>query len=1042
LLRRPASLCLLVVFAGLTTALGPASGVAAPSPAPAWSIALHSYPTNLVPGSSAEVEGQPGFLVVATNIGAAATDGAFELSLTLPPGVEPNPAAAANGFYGATETKLSCEAIGNEVSCGGSGPVLEPGGIAQVNVPVKVSPAAPEAVTASAAVAGGGAATATLSAATTISAGLPAFSLLPIGESLGGPVTAADGSAATQAGSHPYAVRIGLGFPLRVEADESVGAVGGGVKDLYLDLPPGLVVNPRATAALCTEAQLETSGVGCPDAAQVGVFTLESAAARTLYASRFPLFNMVPPGGSALQLGTELTEGVFVHVEGGLRSDGTYGLSASIRDVPALVAIGGAEVTLWGSPTDPSHDYSRGPCLATGSACPVERSGVPLLTLPSRCGGLEVLSRADSWIRPDVLVERATPSAVIDGCNRLAYAPSLRVQLSSDLTDSPTGLGLELAFPQALSGTLAEAATRELRIELPQGLAISPGGADGPVGCGPAAIGLLTAPGQIPAGFDPSPPSCPNAAKVGGVEIATPLIGHPLRGSAYLAAPAENPFGSLFVLYLTVVDPSSGIVVKLAGKVEADPVDGQLTVIVPEFPQLPIEALRLSTFAGSRALLRTPSGCGSFVANSTLTPWSSPEGALARPAAAFELQRALSGDCRQAQPTRASFAAGAVSPRAGAYSPLLLQLSRQDGTQPFRRVEVSLPPGLSAALPAVATCADAPAAAGSCPADSRVGAVAIAAGPGPLPLQLQGDAYLAGPHAGAPLSLAIVVPAVAGPFDLGRVVVRVALRVDPSSAAVRAVSDPLPLIFAGVPLDVRSLSLTLDRARFTRNPTSCDPAAITAEMFSPGGSASLESRFQVGGCAGLGFRPKASVRLLGATHRGARPGLRAVVTPRPGDAALRRVAITLPSSELLASRSLGAVCTASEFEAGRCPVRSRHGRMTVWSPLTRSPLRGSMYLRASRNRLPDLVASLDGIVHVNLVARLDSVGGRLRATFRSLPDVPLNRAVIEIEGGRRGLLVNAGGFCREQPRSALQLLSHSGKARSLAPTVAGKCAHN
>jgi hypothetical protein len=318
--------------------------------------------------------------------------------------------------------------------------------------------------------------------------------------------------------------------------------------------------------------------------------------------------------------------------------------------------------------------------------------------------------------------------------------------------------------------------------------------------------------------------------------------------------------------------------------------------------------------------------------------------------------------------------------------------------------------------------------------------VDVGAGAGPTPLHLDGEVYLAGPYKGAPLSLAIATPAAAGPFDLGTLVVRVALEVDPKTAQVHAVSDPLPRILRGIPLDIRSLQVQLDRPGFTRNPTSCDPASVAARATATTGQSSpLSSHFQLGRCLRLGFRPSVSVRFFGPTDRGAHPTYRTVIRARPGDANIRRVAVTLPGTELLDYRRIGAICSRAEFAAESCPPGSIRGRAKAWSPLLGRPLEGPVYLRAGKGKLPDLVLALKGQVDVELSARIDSVRGRIRSTFEGLPDVPLRKVMLTMKGGRSGMLVHSGGLCARPRRATASLGAHNSKTHLASPLVKAAC---
>jgi hypothetical protein len=1036
-----------VVLAALAGLLAPAGALAAPA-APAWSATLTAYPTIFAHKTTGDNGSPPGYLLVATDLGGAPTSGEFTIVDTLPSGLSFAISEGAYGSYGTQDIPLTCATSGQTLSCSGGEPALRPGETVHLNIPVKVAAGAFHSVRNEATIEGGGAAAVTAAVDTPVGIGFPAFGLLPGEAGLHGLISNADGSPATQAGSHPYQVSIGMGFPSRTGSGE-LFAVGGGVRDLTVELPRGMVVNPEAVGTRCIESQLQSQS-GCPNDSQVGTLTLVLSPNRDpLTAPTLGLYRMAPPPGVAVEFGAELFEGAYAHMLARLRSDGNYGLSAGIDDISANSAspLLGAEVTLWGNPSDESHDAVRGSCLNGGGACPVDRTDTAFLTLPGSCGGpLATRVWADSWAEPWSLGKGSVASPAIDGCNGPEFEPSFFLQPSTDRADSPIGLSVRLHIPQENDfDGLAQANLRDATIVLPDGLTANLAAAGGLGACSAGEAGLSTEVGQTRLRFTAASATCPAAAKLGTVEIVSPLIDHPLRGAIYLAEPYENPFGSLLAIYLAIDDPQSGIVFKLPGRIEADPGSGRLSVHLEENPELPFEDVRLDFFDGPRSVLRTPVACGTYVAGSVLTPWSSPEGANAAPSDSFAILTTPASGARcpssEAEaPNRPSFSAGALAPEAGAHSPFVLQLSRGDGSQRLAAVDATLPPGLSGRLAGVRSCSDAQVAAASCPAASEVGTVDVGAGAGSAPLHLSGRAYLAGPYKGAPLSLAVLTPAIAGPFDLGAVVVRVALFVDPRLAQIHAVSDPLPRILQGIPLDVRSLALALDRPNFTLNPTSCDPTSVAALVTSAvGQSVPLTNRFQVGDCARLGFKPRVAVRLLGPTHRGAHPKLRAALIARRGDANLSRAAITLPGTALLDSRRIRDVCDRAAFAADRCPGGSVYGHARAWTPLLDRPLEGPVYLRSGKGRLPDLVASMSGQVNLDLRARLDSARGRLRTTFSALPDVPLSKVVLTLDGGREGLLANTGGLCRGRPRADARLDGQNGKAHDASPAVMTDC---
>ena len=790
-----------------------------------------------------------------------------------------------------------------------------------------------------------------------------------------------------------------------------------------------------------------------------------------------PLFNMVPPPGVPAEFAFEPLGGIppYIHILGGVRSDGDYGLYGRTTEILArpLNPVLGFEVSFWGVPSDESHDARRGLCVLgqvnIGTPCPTEPLNRAFLTMPTTCSGgpLVASAIANSWEAPDVFHERnVVASAQMEGCNALEFNPTISSQATTNVADSPTGLDFNLHQPQeGKYEGLSTAILKDATVTLPEGLNINPSGANGLSACSAAQAGLTTPIGQpSPIHFDKQPQSCPNAAKIGTVEVSTPLLDHKLPGAIYVAQPYENSFSSLLSIYLAIEDEESGTVAKLAGHVQADPTTGQLTATFTENPELPIEDIDLHFFNGAGAALTTPLTCGTKTTTSTLTPWSTPEGADVHPTGSFETSVAAggSGPCPTSEakaPNKPAFTAGTEAPEAGAYSPFVLKLARPDGTQRLTGIDTTLPKGLAAKFAGIPYCSDAQIAQAqarsnpnqgalersnpSCPVASEVGTVTVGAGSGPTPFYAGGHAYLAGPYKGAPLSLVVIVPAVAGPFDLGAVVVRNALYVDSETAQGRAVSDPFPSIIQGIPLDIRSVAIKLDRpGGFTLNPTSCDPMAVTgsAAMLT-GQSAALTSPFQVGGCGALKFKPNLKISLKGGTKRHRFPALKAVLTyPKGNYANIASSQVTLPHSAFLEQSHIGTVCTRVQFAANACPKASIYGKAKAITPLLDQPLEGPVYLRSSSHELPDLVAALNGQIDVDLVGRIDTgKGGGIRNTFEAVPDAPVSKFVLEMKGGKKGLLVNSEDICRKPQRATVSFTGQNGKVSDTTPLIANSC---
>lgn len=847
-----------------------------------------------------------------------------------------------------------------------------------------------------------------------------------------------DGTLDFQAGSQPFSYTVDLELPEGPLQEEPV-RVG-------MELPAGLVGNPL-NVPRCDRQAFEAEPPLCPGSTQVGVVNLLITG---LGLVQSPLYNLESAQGSIASLGFAFKDSHTVETAT-VRAGADHGISIA---VPLTIGDGVAEVsqTIWGVPADRDHDLER-VCPAAGGGivegCASTATPLPFLTLPASCSGppavIATLESATAVLAEATALSRdagGSPSPMA-GCQSVPFSPTLGMGAETTAIDTPSGFELTIHQPQPQEvGVLAEAPLKDAVMELPKGIAVNPGFAAGLASCSPAQIGWQGGSGGSSA-FTPAAAECPPTAKIGTAAIRTPFVDHPLAGAIYLADPDRNPFGALLAAYLAVADPETGIVLKLPLEIEADPFEGRLRLRFENAPQLPFEDVELSFRGGARAALRTPKVCGESKLVAELTPWSAPQGAEALTSASFRTDRGVGGApfCPRAEadaPLDVDFSAGTLSPIAGDFSSFMLRLSRADGTQALGSVETTLPEGLLASIASIPRCGEAEIALGSCPQSSQVGSVTVRAGLGSQPLQLQGNAFLAGPYKGAPLSLELLTPAVAGPFDLGTVAVRVALHVDRFSARVRAASDPLPTILRGIPLDVRSLSLSLDRPEFALNPTSCEPQGFAGTASSAlGTSKPLRERFQVGNCAALPFKPRLGVRLVGSVHRGAHPETRVNIAADPREARLRRVAVTLPGSILLDSRRIAAICDRRQLEAGSCPEGSVLGAAKAWTPLLDRPLEGPVRLISSGRRLPALAVALNGQVPIELRGRLEVSSGRLKVSFPRLPDAPVSRFVLRLRQG--GPLVASGGICASGLRARVDLRAQSGSASAASIPVRRAC---
>lgn len=882
--------------------------------------------------------------------------------------------------------------------------------------------------------------------------------------------TDAGGATQSGAGQHPATFTLELAVNTKPEPalPEIEEVPDGEVKDLTIQLAPGLVGNPTAVAPCSIVDFLDEAK--CSKATRLGTATFTIGGPGPANTHEAALFNLDPPPGSVAKVGF-MAVAVPVTAEAAVKPTPPYNVFTKSANIPNVVSFYAAKVALWGVPAASIHDAERGG--------PAGIPEVPFLTSPRACEGpLPTSFEAKSWQGPtfteSILThDDAEPPQPLGftGCEKLGFAPRAAAQPSTDRASSPSGLDVsvdvedeELANPL---GT-ADSDIKKATVVLPQGVTLNPSVAEGLAVCSEADFAAESLkPGQ----------GCPQASKVGTVEVETPLLeGELLKGSLFVATQGENPFHSLIALYLVVKDPALGILVKLAGKVTPNPRTGQIETTFgepgQEIPQFPLSHVRFHLHEGGRSPLITPPACGPYTTEATFTPWADPGHPHTVPSS-FQITKGVGGGpCPPAGPPPFSpgFEAGTLNNQAKAFSPFSLRLTRRDGDQDLTRFSATLPPGLLGDLAGISQCSDAQIAAAraksgrgeqaspSCPANSRIGALSGGAGVGSELTYVPGTLYLAGPFGGDPLSAVAIVPAVAGPFDVGDIVVRVGLTLDPTTAQVEvdaAHSEPIPHILAGIPLSVRDVRVLADRPRFTFNPTDCEPFQTRGTIWGGGADpfsalddspVSRAARFQAANCAGLAFKPKLAFKLKGGTRRGAHPVLRTVVTPRAGDANFKSAVVTLPRSAFLDQAHIKTICTRVQFAAGAgngagCPPGSVYGKAKAWTPLLDEPAEGPVFLRSSNHNLPDLVVALKGppqaAVQVELAGRIDSHKGGIRASFEALPDVPVSRFVLEMQGGDKGLIVNSRDLCSRNSRASAsaRLAAQNGDRESASPLV-------
>jgi hypothetical protein len=890
-----------------------------------------------------------------------------------------------------------------------------------------------------------------------------------------------------QAGGHPFALSSTVRF-----TSETLAGVEGEVptadaRDVVIDLPPGLIANPQALPR-CTTPERQP----CPASTQLGVFVLSARFNGKPFSLLGPLLNLAPGPGEAARLGLETPLGRFLLSGRLVHGPQGYGLAIVAHGLPVLGLVE-MQTTLWGVPAAPAHDAERGltcarfqagaawTCLAGGDL-PSGAEEAPFLTLPGRCSsaGAKLTAWVDSWEQPGSYAQASATLEPMSGCNRLPFGAEVSLWPDSRLAEAPVALDVELGAERSEAATgIAAAPLRSARITLPSGMTIDPSGAAGARACpagGPEGIGIPTgldaegqplAPGRQGEGEAPGPGGepqlapghCPEASTIGTAEALSPLLARPLQGRVYLGAPgcggavrppctnADAADGNLLRVYVELGGRGSepggrrgeggeGVILKLEGRLRASPATGQLTLELTDAPQLPLDRLAIRLFGGSAALLDNPASCTAASASAELEPWSAPY----FPDVAVSAPYPTNG-CVEDAPFAPRMVAGSMNVEAGAFTPFTVAVTRAAREQGVSRLQLRAPLGIAAMISSATPCPAPPAGLGECPAAARVGSSEVGIGGGWQPLWLAGDIYLTGPYEGAPFGLAIVTRAAAGPLDLGQIVIRARLDVDPQTGALTITSDPLPQIVLGVPLRLRALRLDIDRPGFIVNPTGCREQQVLASVASAQGAlAALSNPFGLADCRALRFAPRlaASTSARPSIANGASLDIRLsqAAGPGSGQANLARLRIALPRSLSTRLTALQAACPATIFaaDAAACPAASVVGVARASTPLLPGRLSGPVYLVAhGRGAFPAPVVVLEGDG-----LRLDLTGataierdGATAIAFDALPDMPLHGIELQLPRGPHSALAAGGALCRGSAAPAGALATPAGAGASL-----------
>lgn len=1019
-----------------------------------WHLDATSRPAGI------PVEGDGELVVTAENVGDAQAPGPVIVADALPRGLRvlgiAGSAPKHGGALGET-VALSCSL--EHVSCEAPGPIA-PYDTVEVRIEVEATAGAQNGETSTASVSGGSSPSAQVTRHVTVGRadgfGVQEYELVAEAEG-GGPVT--------QAGAHPFQVTGSIllhqgpdAAPLSSPPDAEPAVPA---RDVVARLPPGLIANPSAVAR-CLPWQFTASVGGseqdrCPYQTAVGVASVAFDRAGSLFTVATPVFNIEPEPGEPARFGFFVPiEGVPVVLSTGVRSGPgeDWGVNLSSSQIPKDAGISSVSVTFWGVAASALHDDARGwGCLAEarnrldayeGCTHFEEHDPPAFVTLPTSCtSSLSSSLEADSWGAPGAFegFPASEPLQPLTGCASVPFSPTISTSTTVGSASSPSGFSLDLTFDRKAltSGTsVAQSNLEKTVVSLPEGLTIDPSAGVGLGACTPAQFAAETLSSGPQAG-------CPEDSKLGTVEVETPLLFTTVYGSLYLATPYDNPFpepghpgGSMIGLYVVAKSRAErGIIVKLAGKVSADPRTGRLTVSFEGDPPLQFERLNFHFREGAQAPLITPATCGAYTTTALLTPYSAPERPLTD-TASFQISSGSEGSaCPQgAAPFAPTIASGTLTPHAGTFSPLYVELARTDAMQEIASFSTVLPVGLTANLTGVAQCPLASVEAArrktgieeeqgpSCPDASLIGHSLVGTGVGTVLDYVPGKLYLSGPFRGDPLSVVSIISAVVGPFDLGTIVIRFGLHIDPLTAQVSidpSGSEPIPTIIDGIVTHVRSIRVSIDRPDFTLNPTSCQPRPISSALTSSlGRAASVSTALHAENCNELAFKPLFKASASGKTSRKDGASLKATLAmpiKLGTQSNIKTVKVELPKQLPSRLETLQRACSEEQFDSNPagCPKASFIGYAVATTPILPEPLVGpAIFVSHGGKEFPSLVLVLQGYgFTIDLVGAtfIDVKTGITSTTFKAIPDEPVGTFKLTMPEGPFSALAANGNLC-------------------------------
>lgn len=823
------------------------------------------------------------------------------------------------------------------------------------------------------------------------------------------------GAYADQVVSIAYQPDMMDGFPFASPAE--------GLRSLVLDLPPGQIGNIAKFPACPREILQDVGGVGaepCPEESQVGSIRLTTTTFGFDQTNDYPIYNMEPGRGQPARLAMVLGQ-ISQPVDITVRTGDDYGLRASTTDIPTNLPFKAMVISLWGVPADPSHDALRFPCgsnlMPPGSECPSSAPRIPFMQNPTDCTKeMTTTLRVRSYHKPNDWIVRTSTLPAPTGCDQLTFEPTIDITAVNPVVDEPTAVTVGIQVPENTDPDgLSSPALRRAIVQMPKGMTINPALAFDRTACSDGAFGLRNDHRSV----------CPADSKIGSFGIDVPALRAPLPGDIYLGEPThDNPFR------LFLFAEGQGVRVKLEGSILPDPETGQITAVFDETPQVPFRGFQLRFVGGQRSALLMPRACGTSEIRASFTPYSS-----STPASASHVLRTFGdeqgGSCDAVRPFKPSFTAGVTNAGAGEDTGFTVAFGREDGHQMISRLNLQMPAGLLGRLSAVPLCPNEQADRGTCSEESLVGGTIVSAGSGDTPLTVPGRVYLtAPPKPGQIAGLSIVVPAIAGPYDLGTAVVRAGITVNPDTS-LTVESDPLPTMLSGIELRIKRVIVNMDRPGFMLNPTDCSPKKVTGSLISTDGvEVGVGNPFGVRGCANLPLEGKVAISTKVPTKDGGTTGLTFNLGGLPGHSNVRQVQVVLPSG--MGARldgPLQAPCTESDFAADACMESARVGVARATTPVLPEELSGNVYFieNPGGNALPRLGIRLKGAVTLDVIGDVEVTrGGRVVTTFPAIPDVPISDFVLDLDEGRNAVL-SAAGLCGKINYANVDVIGHSGK---------------